>query len=122
MRQSAQKTGLEEVRPLGDLARQLQKERLLYLPSREGEGERESWDSLERWRQASLNDPFDGRHGRIGQITSNLRQQFPMLELRDLSPHLDEMRVIKSESEIALMRSGRAARAKRSSHGASHGR
>ena len=27
-----------------------------------------------------------------------------MLEIRDLSPHLDEMRLIKSESEIALMR------------------
>ena len=35
--------GLETVNSLSWLTRLLQKERLLYLPSREGEGERESW-------------------------------------------------------------------------------
>jgi Xaa-Pro aminopeptidase len=97
-------TGLDAVKPLSHLTRQLQWERLLYLPSREGEGERESWDGLERWRQSVLNDPLDGRRGRISQISANLRNDFPMIELRDLSPHLDEMRVIKSEKEIELMR------------------
>lgn len=97
-------TGLDAVQPLGMLTRRLQRERLLYVPSREGEGERECWDTLERWRQAALNDPLDGRLGRIGQIASNLRTQFPFIELRDLTPHLEEMRAIKSEAELTLMR------------------
>jgi Xaa-Pro aminopeptidase len=97
-------TGLDIVRPLSLLTRRLQWNRLVYLPGREGEGEKESWDSLERWRQATLNDPLDGRRSRMGQIASNLRVEFPLLELRDLSPIMDDLRVVKSETEIALMR------------------
>ena len=99
-----QTTGLDLVRPLSLLTRHLQWHRLVYLPGREGEGEKESWDSLERWRQATLNDPLDGRRTRMGQIASNLRVEFPMLELRDLSPLMDDLRSVKSETEIALMR------------------
>lgn len=97
-------TGLEAVQPLSMLTRRLQRERVLFVPSREGEGERECWDTLERWRQAALNDPLDGRFGRIGQIASNLRAQFPLIDLRDLTPHLDEMHAVKSEAELVLMR------------------
>jgi len=99
-----QTTGLQAVRPLAMLTRRLQWLRILYFPSREAEGERESWDCLERWRQATLNDPLDKRRGRVGQIAYNLRAEFPYIEIRDLSPILDEMRAIKSESELVLMR------------------
>ncbi len=100
----AQTTGLDTIRPLSFLTRRLQWIRELYFPSKELEGEKESWDSLERWRQSTLNDPLDGRRSRVGQIAANLRSEFPMMGLRDLSPIIDEMRSIKSESELVLMR------------------
>ena len=97
-------TGLDAVHPLRALSRGLQTQKAVYLPSREGEGSRMSWDNLLAWRQAVMNDPFDGRRGRNSQVAAKLQQQFPLLELRDLTPFIDEQRLIKSPAELVLMR------------------
>jgi Xaa-Pro aminopeptidase len=97
-------TGLDAVLPLTALAQHLQRQKVVYLPGREAEGSRMSWDTLLAWRKAMINDPFDGRVGRNVQVASRLQQYFPLLELRDLSPLIDELRLIKSPSELVLMR------------------
>ena len=97
-------TGLHAVRSTHALTRRIQGESIVYVPSLEGEGSRMAWDSLRSWRQAALSDPFDGRRGRNSQVVARLREQFPLLDLRDVSPLRQEMRLIKSESEINLMR------------------
>lgn len=99
-----QTTGLDQVRPLSFLPRMLHFHRTVYLPSREGEGKQACWDGLMLWRQGVMNDPLDGRLGRTAQVATTIREQFPQTELRDLTPVLDEMRMIKSESELKLMR------------------
>jgi len=49
-------------------------------------------------------DPWDGRPSREGWFIERLQQRYPQLAVKDLSPILDEMRMIKSEREIALIR------------------
>lgn len=99
-----QVTGLDSVQSVSSMARGLQSHKVVYLPSREGEGSRMSWDNLLAWRQAMVNDPYDGRVGRNSQVAVKLQQQFPLMELRDLSAIIDEMRLIKSPAELVLMR------------------
>jgi Xaa-Pro aminopeptidase len=49
-------------------------------------------------------DPWDGRPARQARFLSLLRERFPAYELKDLSPTLDELRLIKSPAEIALIK------------------
>src|SRR5262249_32125219 len=49
-------------------------------------------------------DPFDGGPSREGWFAQTLRTRFPQIEVKDLSPTLDQLRLIKSPREIALIR------------------
>ena len=61
-------------------------------------------DMLNDWRNQVMADPLDGRQGRMGQVAANLKNRFPFIELRDLSPIMDELRSVKSPAEITLLR------------------
>jgi Xaa-Pro aminopeptidase len=54
-------------------------------------------------RNATLN-PWDGRLSRELQFIKVLKERFPMVEVRDLSPFIWELRTIKSPAEIAVLR------------------
>ena len=49
-------------------------------------------------------DPWDGSAPREGRFVALLRTRFPQIEVRDLTPVLDGLRLIKSPREIALIR------------------
>ena len=49
-------------------------------------------------------DPWDGEPAREALFIQKLKERFPQFEMRDLSPILDAMRVIKSPKEIELIR------------------
>lgn len=49
-------------------------------------------------------DPWDGQPAREALLIQKLNERFPQFEIRDLSPILDAMRVIKSQKEIELIR------------------
>jgi Xaa-Pro aminopeptidase len=49
-------------------------------------------------------DPWDGEPAREEWFMSKLRERAPKVELKDLDPILDEMRMIKSPREIAVIR------------------
>jgi Xaa-Pro aminopeptidase len=53
---------------------------------------------------AALNDPWDGRPSRNQQFIEKLRADVPGVNVRDLDPILDSLRLIKSPREIALIR------------------
>ncbi len=53
-------------------------------------------------------DPWDGRPSREGRFIQLLAARFPKFQVKDLSPTIDRLRLIKDEREIALIR--RAAR------------
>ena len=97
-------TGVDRVLGLESLAQYLERVEVLYTPTRQGEGAGMSQDSLWRAQQEVASDPWDGRPDRARHFLSTLRQRGPTTELLDLSPVLDELRLIKSEQELALLR------------------
>lgn len=49
-------------------------------------------------------DPWDGRPSREGHFVDLLRTRFPHFEIKNLTPLVDQLRLIKSPAEIALIR------------------
>lgn len=49
-------------------------------------------------------NPWDGRPPRAANFVSLVRSRFPQFEVKNLSPILDDMRLIKSPAEQALIR------------------
>lgn len=51
-----------------------------------------------------VSDPFDGTPSREGAFVQMLRARFPQFEVRDISPLIDTLRLIKSPRELTLIR------------------
>jgi Xaa-Pro aminopeptidase len=49
-------------------------------------------------------DPWDGQQPREGRFIALLRSRYPQLEVKDLTPVLDGLRLIKSPREIAVIK------------------
>ncbi|UCH26382.1 MAG: aminopeptidase P N-terminal domain-containing protein [Trueperaceae bacterium] len=101
---AVQATGVEAVHDLAALARFLERVQTLYTPFRQGEGAWMSWDTLQRSQQEGHSDPWDGRPDRMRWFLRLLRERCPAAQILDLAPLIDEMRLVKSEGEIALLR------------------
>ncbi|HXG58170.1 MAG TPA: Xaa-Pro peptidase family protein [Thermoanaerobaculia bacterium] len=105
-----QLSGIDAVQPSDLLAEHLAryardgKEWTLWTPLQPAEGLAMSRDLAARTIADIASDPFDGRPSREGHFLSLLRTRFPQLAIRDLSPALDRLRLIKSPREIALIR------------------
>lgn len=99
-----QLTGVDQVMGIEYLARHLERVRTLYTPMRQGEGAQMSSDTLWRAQQEIFTDPWDGRLDRMRHFVTTLHQRCPLAEIRDLSPALDDLRLIKSKQELALLR------------------
>jgi Xaa-Pro aminopeptidase len=97
-------TGVERVLGIEALAQSLESIRVVHTPMRQAEGPGMSWDTLRRAQQEVTADPWDGRPDRTRHFVAMLRARCPMAEILDLSPVLDELRLIKSDREIALLR------------------
>jgi Xaa-Pro aminopeptidase len=78
--------------------------RVLYTPLQPAEGLATSRDIALRAQADRASDPWDGLPSREGRFLALLRERFPQLEIRDLSPLLDELRLIKSPRELELIR------------------
>jgi Xaa-Pro aminopeptidase len=76
----------------------------LYMAHSPAENAATSRDLALRWNADIANDPWDGRNSRGDQFIQRITGRFPGFQVRDLSPILDEMRLIKSEKEIAMIR------------------
>jgi len=63
-----------------------------------------SWDTLQLAQQEINSDSWDGRLDRRSHFLSLLRQRFPKIELKNLDPILNMLRLIKSPKEIELLR------------------
>jgi Xaa-Pro aminopeptidase len=78
--------------------------RAVYTPFRpEVLGEASSSDPAALWR-ATKEDPWDGRISREAQFIEKLKTTAPRSGIRDLDPIVDDLRVIKSSREIAVIR------------------
>jgi len=96
--------GVDAVRPVEDLPLHLLRAREFYTPFSPAEGAAAYRDELVWAAARAAADPWDGRISRECRLLTRLRQQYPGLEIQDLSPFLDELRLIKSPREIARMR------------------
>lgn len=64
----------------------------------------DSRDELLYGQARASADPWDGQITREAAFISKIRERCPQFEIRDLSPILDAMRLIKSQKEIDLIR------------------
>jgi Xaa-Pro aminopeptidase len=103
-------SGIDAVQPaellLEDLARRGRSggARAVYTPFFPAEGSSMSRDLALREVADLGNDPWDGRVPREGRFVQLLRERFPWLGVRNLTPALDLARLIKSPGEIALIK------------------
>ncbi|TFG75587.1 MAG: aminopeptidase P family protein [Flavobacteriales bacterium] len=77
---------------------------LLYTPLSPAENGNDSRDELLYGQARAASDPWDGHATKEALFVQKINAQFPQFEIRDLSPILDAMRLIKSPEEIALIR------------------
>lgn len=76
----------------------------LYTPLSPAETGNDSRDELLYGQARSAADPWDGSGTKEALFVKKIESQFPQFDIRDLSPILDEMRLIKSKEELALIR------------------
>lgn len=78
--------------------------RVLFTPLAPAEGAAMSRDLALRAVADATSDPWDGAGAREARFRQRLGERFPALEVRDLTPTLDGLRLIKSPREIALIK------------------
>lgn len=78
--------------------------RVIYTPFAPAEGYAQSRGELIAANEAIAADYWDGRIPREAQFIELLRARLPRTEVRDLAPILDDLRIVKSPREIALVR------------------
>jgi Xaa-Pro aminopeptidase len=78
--------------------------RILFTPLASAEGASMSRDLALRSVAEVGSDPFDGMPSREGRFVALVHERFPVFEVRDLSPTLDDLRLIKSPRELTLIR------------------
>jgi len=77
--------------------------RTLLTPFSPAEGSAMSRDLAVRVIGDYAADPFDGRGSREGQFIQSIQSRFPQFVVNDFTPTLDQLRLIKSPREIALI-------------------
>lgn len=103
-------TGVHSVFGIEELSRALARMQIktpapaLFVPHSPAEGLAASRDELLHQMALISSDPWDGRPSREGWLIRLLRDRYPSFDVRDLSPVLDDLRLIKSEREITLIR------------------
>lgn len=103
---AARLTGIDRVLPRDDLAAAVKtfSSRVVYMPFR---GETRSAGTPDReaaHAAARKADPWDNQPSREEWLMTKLREQSPDVEIRNLDPIVDSLRLIKSPAEIALIR------------------
>ena len=101
-------TGVDQVAALEALPAALRGAATIWTPLSPAEGARSSWDTLRRAQEEAGADPFDGVPAREAMFAGLLRQRCPAARIEDLSPVLDEMRLMKDEQEVAVLRAAGA--------------
>ncbi len=97
-------TGLDGVYPWSALEQHLAGRKVAYTPFAPAEGRMSSRDVLIHAARMEAADPWDGGGTRQDRFVVRLRELMADGEVRDLSPLLDAMRLLKSDQEIAVMR------------------
>jgi Xaa-Pro aminopeptidase len=87
-----------------DLGRRAPHGTVVYTPFAPAEGHSASRAGILRAVADRASDPWDGRPTRGAHFVQLISSRFPHLEVRDLSPILDQLRLIKSPAELEMIR------------------
>jgi len=63
-----------------------------------------SRDRCTQTRMVLINDPWDGRLSKEITFYNKLKERFPAITIKDITPILDDMRWVKDQKEIAVIR------------------
>jgi len=96
--------GVDEVLGVEKLAHRLERATTVYTPFREGAGAMTSWDTQIAARKGRFADPWDGTLDRFAHFVELLRRRYPIAEIVDLAPVLNDLRIVKDAHEIELLR------------------
>lgn len=96
--------GVDEVFGVEMLTSRLQPASTIYLPYEVGQGKETSDDTSRAQTRHVLSDPWNGRLNRPAHLAQLLRERFPGTALENLSPLIAELRCLKSDKELELMR------------------
>ena len=97
-------TGLDEVLGIEKLGERLARAKTVYTPFEDGQGWGTNRHDARSWAHRATTDPWDARPTRSAHLIQTVRARFPQIEARDLSPAMDELRLIKSPREVELLR------------------
>ncbi len=103
-------SGVDEVHGVELLAQHLSRALIkpptpqLYTLFSPAEGRVASRDEILTGIAGNASDPWDGRPSREGVFLNHLKTRFPQFPLQDLTPILDDLRLVKSPREISLIR------------------
>ena len=100
-------TGVDEVRPVTEMGSAWpagDAKVAIYAEHAPAEGHAQSRYELKAADSAIAADPWDGRLPRETRLVELLRLRNPRATIRNLTPVLDELRMVKSPREIALVR------------------
>lgn len=96
-------TGVDDVRPLEALRADIAAASAIYLQHSPTEGKQACRDTLIDARKINALDPFGCVPPEVW-LEQQVRLAAPAAEVRDLTPVLDRLRIIKSPAELKLMR------------------
>lgn len=97
-------TGVDRVFATNRLQEDLSTASLVFTMRREAEGRQACQDTLRHARSMSERDPWDGASSADDRLREKIAELIPGVEFADLSPIIDEMRLIKSPAELEVMR------------------
>jgi Xaa-Pro aminopeptidase len=101
-------TGMTRVLPRDDfqgvLAQLASQGRPIYMPHRPEALGAATPGYTSAHAKKSEDDPWDGRKSREATFIDRVKEKSPRSSIKDLDPILDEMRLVKSPREIALVR------------------
>ncbi len=100
----AQLTGVDEILPSAGLAAALQGLPVVYVPKAPAEGRWTSRDGALKAASLVAADPWDGAPSREERFAEAVRRLGGVADVRDLSPILDRIRMVKSPRERAWLR------------------
>ncbi len=97
-------TGVEAVRSVASLAEDLAGLRRLYTVQAPAEGRFVSRGVAREAAERRTADPWANHESPEAHFVGLLRSRYPELDIRDLAPPLEDLRLVKSAREIDLLR------------------
>jgi hypothetical protein len=96
--------GIDRVLPVDRLKDEMSRVSTLFTPHQPAEHATETRGTVRLSNRYRAQDEWELDESREERLIGLLRKRFPEMTIRDLSPTLDSMRLIKSPAEIRVMR------------------